>query len=239
MRVAFSLLLGTLLAQAQDLRPRGGAGWDGFKPGTSMRVKRTWLSAKQVPRVIITTWTLTKAGPKQLTIETTAANAFGIETKKTIQVPRSGEAGEGEAAKTEKLKNEVIFTAGKKFDCARTRVTVTGPNGRRVITEWTSLTAPRMRIKRAEEYFTATGQAAGRYSLVLMATDSVRTVGAKRLPCLEYSSLRDQAGVRYRGTSFVSRAVPGYEVRSDVELTDKEGRRLASMRVQLLEFTVK
>ena len=239
MRVAFWLLLCALAAKAQDLRPRGGAGWEGFKPGTSVRIKRTWLSAKKTPRVTISTWTLKEVGPKHLTLDIVTANAVGIEQRNSIKLPRSGEAGAGESARTQALANETIFVAGAKFDCQRTRTTVTGPQGKRIITEWTSTTAPRMRIKRTEEYLTATGRPAGRFSLVLTATDAVQVIGSAKLRCLKYSSRRDQGGYRMRGISHVSREIPGYEVMSDIEATDKEGVRVFSIRVQVLDFTVK
>ena len=239
MRALLSILLVALATHAEDLMPREGAGWAGFKVGTKIRMKRTMLVPKRVPSVTITTIELTESTADKLTLSMVAANAVGIEQKSTSTIPSRGEAAADEKAVTEQLKNTTVFTAGRKLECACVKTTIAGPRGKRVITEWTTLNAPRMRVKRTEENYDATGQkVVGRFSMVLLDTNASREVGNRKVACLKYSTVRTQGGYKMEGVSYVSRAVPGYEVWSDVKAL-KNDLVAFQVRMQVIEIRVK
>jgi hypothetical protein len=236
---ALLLLLAAAAAIAADenLKPREGGGWDGFPVGTTVRIKRTWLSANQVPRVTITTMELKKADDKLLTLESKSENAFGAANQKqTIPMPRRGEAGADEKSTERKLDKQLVFAAGKRFDCDRRQVTVTGPRGKRVITEWT-VESPRVRVKREVLAYDMTGKAAGRTTMLLEELPKPRKVGERTLPCLKYSVVQTQGGSRVEETVYVCRDVPGWTVWSDAQAT-LNGRRAWSVRMEVLDFKV-
>lgn len=238
MRALLVVLALSCIARAQDNLPRAGGGWTGFKAGSWVRVKRTRLSQKKVPRVTITTTTLKLVTADTLTLESEAANALGMKQKSSQEMPAAGEAGKGETATVQKLEDEVVFTAGKKFQCSRKRTTLSGPAGKRIVTEWISKSAPRMRIKRTQESRDLAGKVVGRSSIVLMAINEQRTAGTVTLKCLKYSMRSEQGETRLQGTLYASREVPGYVVWSDLEAT-RDGKVVFTVRDQVLDFAVK
>ena len=123
---ALCLLMLAAAVHGQDLTPRQGSGWAGFKVGTNVRIKRTFLGAGRVPAVTISTVTLASVQRSVLTLVSVSKNPVGMEQKNTIVPPRSGEAGTQEEATSKQLKNKVSFAAGKQFDCTRRQITVTG-----------------------------------------------------------------------------------------------------------------
>ncbi|MHC4931466.1 MAG: hypothetical protein ACYTGV_04670, partial [Planctomycetota bacterium] len=136
------------------------------------------------------------------------------------------------------LKGETVFACGKNFACSRTRTTITGPNGKRVVTEWRAK-EPLVRVKRTEATYDAKGKRLGRLSMLLTSLDSKQNVGKRRVRCLAYSTLRKRAdGMEERGKAFVSRAVPGYTVRMDTEIF-KGGQVIWTARINALEFEAK
>jgi len=146
MRV-WALLFLAAVAGGEDLRPRAGSGWAGFRVGSWVRMKRTAILTGRIPMVTIWKQSLAKVGGKLITVETVSKNAFDMEQKQSQELPLTGEAGPGETQKVEKLKNELVVAAGRRLDCTRERVTVKGPQGKRVITLWTA-TEPQMSAKR-------------------------------------------------------------------------------------------
>ncbi|MHC4957579.1 MAG: hypothetical protein ACYTGN_04325 [Planctomycetota bacterium] len=236
---ALLLLLAASAAIAADenLLPREGGGWDGFAVGTQVRIKRTWLSANQVPRVTITTMELTKADDKVLTIVSRSSNAFGAANQEqTIPMPRRGEAGANEKSTEKALDKQLVFAAGKRFDCDRRQITVTGPQGKRVITEWTTA-KPRLRVKREVVTYDMTGKLSARTSMLLEEFAKPRKVGKLDLPCLKYSVVQTHGGSKVEETVYVCRDVPGWTVWSNA-LATLNGNRAWSVRMEVLDFKV-
>ncbi|MHC4548061.1 MAG: hypothetical protein ACYTEZ_04720 [Planctomycetota bacterium] len=238
MRAAGALLFLAAAGLATDLRPRAGGGWSGFRPGSWVRMRRTAILKGRAPSVTVWTQTLVKASDKLLTLETVSRNALGMERNDTLQVPVAGEAGAGERQKVQRLKNEVVLAAGKRYDCARTRTTITGPRGKRVVTLWT---APRPQVwaKRSEEYYDPAGKLAYRTTWLLSSLDERRRVGSRTVRCVKYKTRLDYAdGREERGEAFASRDVPGSTVWMETQ-TYRGTETVLTMRVELLAFQVK
>ena len=239
MRALCLIMLAATAAHAQDnLMPRQGSGWAGFKVGTKVRVKRTFLGAGRTPAVTITTMTLKSIQGAVLTLAIVSKNAVGMDRKSTRPVPRKGEAGAGETAEVKKLKNKASFAAGKQFDCARRQTTVVGKAYKRVITEWTSVTKPRMRVKRVELQYDAAGKVTQRFSMVLAEMAKEHKVGKRKVTGLKYTTVRTAGNVRTTSTAIVSRDVPGYEVLVDAEV-EMNGKKVQTVRVEVLDFETK
>jgi hypothetical protein len=239
MRALTSLLLTAIAATAgENLLPREGSGWEGFKVGSWVKMKRSFHRTGGVPSVALITMKLDKRTDTLLTVQTSTRNAVGMETKVTQPLPRRGEAGKGENAKAETLKDETVFACGKSRPCSRTRTTITGPEGKRVVTEWRAK-EPLVRVKRTEATYDKDGKLLDRLSMVLTSLDSKQDVGKRRVRCLTYSTLRKRAdGMEERGKAFVSRAVPGYTVRMDTDVV-KGGQVILTARVHALDFEAK
>jgi len=237
MRV-WALLFLAAFAGAEDLRPRPGSGWAGFRAGSWVRIKRTAIVTGGVPRVAIWKTSLGKVGKQQLTLETVSKNALGIESKTSQQVPRTGEASAGEKQKVEKLKNEVVMAAGKRLDCTRERFTVTGPQGKRVITVWTA-TEPQVSPKRAEVHYDAAGKLVYRVTRLLISLNERRQVGSQTIRCVKYKTqLSYRNGNVATGVALTSREVPGGLVWMEDE-TFQGPRKILTTRVELLAFKAK
>jgi hypothetical protein len=237
MRV-WALLFLAAVAGAQDLRPREGSGWAGFKVGSWVRMKRTAIVTGGVPKVIIWKQNLTKVGAKLLTVETVSRNALGMERKDSQQLPRAGEAGPGETQKVEKLKNEVVVAVGKRLDCTRRRITVTGRRGKRVVTVWTA-TRPQISAKRSEVHYDAAGKVVYRVTRLLSSLNVSREVGSRKVRCVEYKTrLVHQNGDVVTGVALTSRDVPGGLVWMEEE-TSRRSEKVLTMRVEMLAFLAK
>lgn len=239
MRVcALLFLAANLLAGAQDLRPREGSGWAGFRVGSWIRMKRSAVQPGKVPTVAIWKQSLTAVGKRTLTVEMVSKNALGMEQKHSQQLPRTGEAGPGEKQKVEKLGNETVVAAGKRLDCTRRRTTVTGPSGKRVITVWTAA-EPQVLAKRSEVHYDATGKLVYRVTRLLSSLSVSRKVGSRTIRCVAYKTrLSHQNGDVVTGTAHTSREVPGGLVWMEEETTRKSSRILTS-RIELLAFLAK
>lgn len=234
------MVLAPAAAAQDDLMPREGSGWSGFKPGTWVRLKHTYARKGGVPSVTLTRMELKSIDDGILTLATTSENALRVAGQKSVtKLPLKGEAAQGEKAKVEKLGNEAVFACGKKFECEKRRTTVTSPAGRRVITEWIS-PKPRMRVKRTEEHYDAVGKKSTQVVLLLTELAKEREVGKGKVKvkCLTYSMMREEGPVRYRGTAVVSRDVPSYNVRMDTEVT-QGGKLVWNVRIEVLEFGIK
>ncbi|MHC4223394.1 MAG: hypothetical protein ACYSX0_04085 [Planctomycetota bacterium] len=239
MRALTALLLAAIAATAgENLLPREGSGWEGFQVGSWVKMKRSFHRTGGVPVVALITMRLDKRTDAHLSLQTVTRNAVGMETKTTQPLPRRGEAGKGEKAKTETLKDETVVACGKSLPCSRTRTTITGPNGKRVVTEWRAK-QPLVRVKRTEATYDKDGKLLGRLSMVLTSLDNKQDVGKRRVRCLAYSTQRKRAdGMEERGKAFVSRAVPGYTVRMDTEIV-KGGQVIWTARIHALDFEAK
>ncbi|MHC4491800.1 MAG: hypothetical protein ACYTDU_09275, partial [Planctomycetota bacterium] len=170
--------------------------------------------------------------------ETVSKNALDIEQKSSQQLPRAGEAGQAETQKVEKLKNEVVVAAGKRLDCTRERITVTGPQGKRVITVWTA-TEPQVSAKRAEAHYDAAGKLVYRVTRLLSSLGESRQVGSRTVRCIKYKTrLSYQNGSVATGVALTSREVPGGLVWMEEETKRGSGKILTS-RVELLAFKTK
>ncbi len=239
MRALFLILLAAVAAHAQDnLMPRQGSGWAGFKVGTKVRIKRTFLGSGRVPAVTITTLTLKSVLKSVLTLAVVSKNAVGNEHRNTRVQPSSGEAGTQEKATSKQLTNKVSFAAGKQFDCTRRQITVTGAAGKRVITEWTSVGKPRMRVKRIVVTYDAAGKLTGRFSMVLDELPKERRIGKRKVTVLVYTTVHTAGKMQWRSRAVVSRDVPAYEVLIDTEVTEN-GKKIQTIRVEVLDFEIK
>jgi hypothetical protein len=237
MRV-WALLFLAAVAGAEDLRPRAGSGWAGFRAGSWVRMKLTTIQPGHVPRVIIWKQSLTEVGDKLLTLETVSRNALGMEQRSTQKLPRSGEAGPGEKQKVEKLKNEVVMAAGKRLDCTRRRITVTGPGGKRVVTVWTAA-EPAVQAKRTEVVYDAKGKVAYRLTRLLSSLSEPGKIGTRTVRCVKYKLRRSyQDGRVVTGVALSSREVPGGLVRQEEETT-RGTEKVLTTRVELLAFLAK
>ena len=56
------------------------------------------------------------------------------------------------------LESTTLKAAGKTFSCARRVTTLKSKTGKRVITEWNTTQAPRLRVRRVEKRFDAKGK---------------------------------------------------------------------------------
>jgi hypothetical protein len=188
--------------------------------------------------VTISKQSLTKAGKTTLTLQTVSQNALGLEQKQTQQLPRAGEAGPGEKQKVETLKNEAVVVAGKRLDCARRRTTVTGPQGKRIITVWTA-TRPPVSAKRTEQHYDAKGKLVYGMTRLLTSINESRTVGELTVSCVKYKiRLSHSNGTVTTGTAFSSRDVPSGLVWVEEE-TFKGAAKVATFRVELLSYEIK
>jgi len=237
MRV-WALLFLAAFAGAEDLRPRPGSGWAGFRVGTWVRMKRTATLAGRVPKVTIWKQSLTKVDERLLTLETVSKNALGMEHKQSQQLPRTGEAGPGEKQKVEKLKNEGVVAAGKRLDCSRRRITVTGALGKRVITAWTA-TKPQVLAKRDVAHYDAAGKLVYRLTQILSSLSESRQVGSRTFRCVKYKMrLSHQNGDVVTGVALTSREVPGGTVWMEEE-TLRGPERILTSRTELLALKTK
>lgn len=235
---ALLFLAANLVAGAEDLRPRAGSGWAGFGVGSWIRMKRTAVQSGKVPRVTIWKQRLVTVGKRTLSVEMVSKNALGMEKKHGQQLPRTGEAGPGEKQKVEKLKNETVVAAGKRLDCARTRTTVTGPRGKRVITVWTA-TGPQAMAKRSETHYGTDGKVLYRLIQLLSSPSVSRQVGSRTIRCVEYKTrLSHQNGDVVTGVALTSREVPGGLVWMEEETTRKS-RKILTSRIEVLAFLAK
>ena len=240
MRVRILLLLALLVApaMARDLRPRAGSGWAGFRVGSWVRIKRTTLLPGRPPKVTISKQSLTKVGKTILTLQMVSQNVLGLEQKHTQQLPRAGEAGPGEKQKVETLTNEAVVVAGKRLDCARRRTTVTGPQGKRIITMWTAARPP-VSAKRTEQHYDTKGKLVYSMTRLLSSINESRTVGQLTVSCVKYRiRLSHSNGTVTTGTAFSSRDVPGGLVWVEEEI-HKGATKVATTRLELLSYEIK
>jgi len=237
MRAACVLLVLAATATAEDLTPRSGSGWEGFGVGSRVKIKRTPVQEGRALTVTISVATLEKAGKETLTIKTVSENALGLKEENSATVPTQGEAGEGEKEKTEELEKEELLVAGKRMTCARTQTTVTGPNGRRVVTKWIS-DDPKAWVKRTEVDTDATGTVTRRSTWLLLDFDAKREIGEKTVRCLKYRMREVSGEFETTGDFFSSRDVPGSLVWMETE-TRKDGKLLVTQRVEVLDFEAK
>jgi hypothetical protein len=233
-----ALLLLLLAAPAEDLMPREGAGWSGFRAGSWVRIKQTRIQKGRMLAPTITRFTLKSADTKTLTLSIKAENALGIANDIEQSVPSSGDAGAGETEKVEGPGEEAVVIAGKQVPCDRVQATVTGPAGKRVITKWISR-EPKTLAKRVTVSYGVDGKEASRETLLLesLATE-VRAVGERKLKCLRYATARQEAGFEFKGTAYVSRDVPTGLAWSEDEIL-QNGEVVLIQRAEALEFESK
>jgi len=237
MRLLVALLLAVAPVAAEDLLPREGSGWAGFKAGSWVRMKRSVLQPGRVISPTVTKIKLVKADDKSLTLATEAENALGMANESKQVVPAKGDAGADEKETVEQLGNEVVLVAGKRLECARVRSTVTGPAGKRVITKWIA-SEPKVWAKRTETFFDADGKQVSRATLLLASLGEERTVGTRTIKCLKYKTLRSDAGMEWTGEAFLSREIPGGLVWTEEEAR-RAGTLVVTMRIEALEFEAK
>jgi len=213
---------------------REGAGWEGFNPGAWVRMKRTAIPKGRLPMVTIWTTRLTEVGKQWLTLDTVSKNAVGIEQKNQARVPRHGHAGVGEKQVERPLDPEKISTAGRSFACTCRLITVTGENGRRLVTEWTS-EKPKVLVKRVTATYGADGKIESRLTMTLIGLDAVRKVGERMVRCLRYATLLKTPDRAERGTALTSREVPGNVVLQEAEIVEN-GEVVLEYRVETIDF---
>ena len=130
------------------------------------------------------------------------------------------------------------MAAGKRLDCSRRRITVTGPRGKRVITAWTA-TAPQVSAKRDEAHYDAAGKLVYRMTKLLSALNEKRQVGSRTIRCVKYKTRASyQNGDVATGVALTSREVPGGLVWMEDE-TSRGPTKILTTRVELLAFKTK
>jgi hypothetical protein len=233
----FLLLVAAVAAAGENRLPREGSGWTGFKPGSWVKLKTTYIPEGRVPAVTLTLMKLLAADENELTLQISTRNALKAqETRKSV-LPSRGEAMKGEQAKVEKLEPEPVYACGRLMPCQRTRTSVRGPAGRRVVTDWVA-SDPRVRVKRTVVHHDPAGKVVQRESMVLSSLDERRRIGIREVRCLAYTTVRRFGEQEQRGTAYVSRDVPGDTVRIDAEAFSK-GKRLMTIRVEVLDYEAK
>jgi len=237
MRLLLPLLLAVAPVAAEDMLPREGSGWAGFKPGSWVRMKRSVLQPGRVISPTITKIRLAKADAETLTLAAQAENALGMASEAEQKVPAKGDAGAGETEKSESLGEEVLLVAGKRLECARVRTTVTGPVGQRVITRWIA-SEPKVWAKRTEVLLDPDGKEISRATLLLASLGEERAVGARKVTCLRYKTLRTDVDMEWTGEALLSRDIPGGLVWQEEEAR-RAGTLVVTMRVEALEFEAK
>ncbi|MGQ0612601.1 MAG: hypothetical protein ACT4PV_02465 [Planctomycetaceae bacterium] len=241
MRAVRMLLLlagAALAAPPEDYTMREGSGWAGFLKGSWIKVKTSLWIAGRAPSVSVTTSRLVEVTADALTIEMSSVEALTGEEKSRLVLPARGEAGPGEKEeRLETLGDEAVFACGKSMACGRSRVTVTGKDGKRVVTLWTAR-EPRVVVKRVVETFDAKGAIAGMESWLLTSLAETHTVEGRQLRCLAYATRSKDARGDGEGTALVSRSVPQQTVRFDLKMT-REGVTTYTLAVQLLDFEAK
>ncbi len=232
------VLLAVARAAPENLLPREGSGWEGFKAASWAKLKTTFAPEGRVPAVTITVETVTKVGEKELTLKADVTEAVGLERTSERKVPRSGEAATNEkTAPAENLPDEEVTACGKVFSCTVARTTITGPDGKRVVTEWRAKD-PLLRVKRLEKTYDAKGESTSTYTMLLTGLGEKRTIGKRSVACLRYRTLRRAGTQESEGEALVSSAVPGGTVTFDEKHT-RDGKVLLQIRIECLDFEAK
>ena len=229
------LVLLLLLAPPEDLTPREGAGWAGFPQGAWVRIKQTTVRPGKMLAPTISRMTLAKVEAKALTIESRTENALdvGAEVQKWV-VPTTGDAWPGETEKVEGRGEEAVKAAGKELLCDKVESTMTGPNGKRVVTKWIARD-PKVLAKRVTVSYGADGKEASNETLLLLSLAEEREVGVRKVPCVKYERRLTEPGYEWRGTAYVSREVPTSIVWSEDEAS-QNGQVALTRRIEILDF---
>jgi hypothetical protein len=236
MRILALLLVA---AAAEDLTPREGSGWAGFKPGTWVRIKNTRIQTGRMLAPTIARMTLAKADTTRLTLSIEAENALGVsdEAHQAV-VSASGEAGPGEKEKEVGIGEEKVDVAGRAVACDHVQVTVTGPAGKRVVTKWIARD-PKVIVKRVTVTYDIEGKESARETILLQSlVPEERAVGERKARCVKYATERREMGYEFKGTAYLSRDVPGGLVFSEDEVR-KDGAALLTQRAEALDFGTK
>jgi hypothetical protein len=233
------LLLLLVAAAAEDLTPREGSGWAGFKAGSFVRIKNTRVQTGRMLAPTITKMTLAKVETTRLTLSIQAENALGVSDEaQQVVVSASGEAGPGEKEKEEGSGEEEVAVAGKAVPCDRVQITVTGAAGKRVITKWIARD-PKVIVKRVTVTYDLEGKESARETILLQSlVPEERAVGARKARCVKYATERVEAGYEFKGTAYLSRDVPGGLVWSEDEVS-KDGAVLLTQRAEVLDTGTK
>ena len=229
------LVLLLLLAPPEDLTPREGAGWAGFPQGTWVRLKQTTLKPGRMLTPTISRITLAKVEPKTLSFESRTENALDVaaEVQKWV-VPTTGDAWPGETEKVEGRGEEAVKAAGKELPCDKVESTMTGPNGKRVVTKWIARD-PKVLAKRVTVSYGADGKEMSRDTLLLLSLAEEREVAGKKIRCVKYEHRLTEPGYEWQGTAYVSREVPTSTVWSEDEVR-QNGEVVLTRRIEILEF---
>jgi len=233
-----ALLSTLLLAAPEELTLREGGGWAGFKAGSRIKTRTSFVGSDGKPSISVATQTLRKVETERLTLETTTVDILGEEKSSTQTIPARGEAGDGEkSGAVEALPGETIETAKTKFACDRSRVAVEGASGKRVVT--TSVARdPRVVVKRVVETFDAKGVRLSTETWLLTDLLVPREIGARTLRCLAYKTLASDATGSNEGEALVCRDVPGGTVRM-ARTIFRDGKQIGRVLLELVEFDAK
>ena len=236
--VAILLALAAVAGAGENLLPREGSGWLGFAAGSRVKLKQTFISARGSPSVTITETRLESVDKSTLTYAFETKTALGVDNQKgKVTIPAHGEAGTGEKGVEGKPAKSEVLAAGRTYSCTRRTFTITGPSGKRVVTNWESA-EPQVRVKRTEVYYDANGKEIQSFSMLLKSLDEKRKVSGQEIRCLEYSTLRVAGAIEQKGTALLSRDVPGGTVQMDVEIL-QDGINKTTVRVEVLSFKAK
>jgi len=231
------VLFGTAAAQ-ENLLPREGSGWLGFAVGSRVKTKQTFITARGSPSVTLTETTLVEATKTTITYSYETKTALGVDNQSERRVlPAHGEADTGEKAVDGAPKKAEVQACGQTFPCTVRTTTITGPTGKRVVTNWEA-SDPKVRVKRTEVNYDKEGKQTQTFSMLLTSLDEKKKVSGKEIRCLKYRTLRIAGPIEQKGTALLSRDVPGGIVQWDLEFL-QDGVKATTARIEVLAFTAK
>ena len=238
LRCGMLLLLSSLvIAAPRDLRPRQGAGWNGFRKGSWVTMKLTSAWPNRVPSVQTQTTQLKQAGKTSLKLERTTKSPLLEDRSESWTTPISGEAAIHEKASIKKLTDEKVRAVGREWDCTKREITLTSKTGKRVVMEWTAKN-PLLLIKRIERIYDAGNKQLSVRSVNLRKMPEKRIVAERSIECIAYRSLFKSGKVENRENSWQSRDIPGGLV--SLELKQFNGGKLiVTYEMKALRFGVK
>jgi len=236
--ITVAMALGAALAAGADLRPRAAGGWEGFRPGTWVKLQVIFYQEDRRVVVSIQTTRLVKVGDKDLSLERINKNALGMEQTIPFKMPRTGEAGEGERETgTQNLPDSTYRLGEAELACTARAITVTTKTGKRVITYWESVDPP-MLVRKKTEHFDASGKRVQLEEVTLEAVGEQVAIKGRSIACNRYKTESSHGNQKNTGSVLMSRNVPGGIVRVE---QDKfiDGKKHSSHKQQVTEFVVR
>ncbi len=230
------LFAATARSAGKELRPRPAGGWEGFGKGSQVKLKLINAHVGKVPHVTIMEGVITGIKKSTLKVKWTTRNIALTRSQDQV-LNRTGLAQPGETAKSGKPVDDMVRVGKRDVLCIKKRTVVTGPAGKRAITEWIAK-KPRV-VVRLVTTLTKKGKAIQTETFHLTKLNAKRTVAERVVVCRQYKVTRKYPGGGVeKGEAFLSRDVPGGTVLIETVLTEK-GKDVRTQRISCMAFTVK